>query len=325
MPKIEEGYIFEYCQNVFEELDKRDSGYYPSKHDKEAFKRTADHFSISEKEVDRIYDEYTKIAANIEIKKIKKIPEKLRKDYLLKRASDIMINNKDLPFYKFEHPKDLEIVNPLDILKDEYIQLVEKIAIIGWTIPLNIDIKRFQDLQNIVNNSEKLEQYFMDYYSKKEFKIMCRKINKSFINPSHGVKFMECIKCYNQQMYSTCFTTLITILEGVISEFGDNPNDVRVMKICRFQADNMLENRQYIKNLCWISIYQFIKILYKKSDFSGTEPDILNRHWIQHGRSEKNATKNDCLRVFNALSTLTTIKKYDSITKETACSNKSLK
>lgn len=61
--------VFEFCERTFEELKKEDNGYYPHKHDKVVFKRASKHFGISIDEVDRIYDSYTKVAAQIEIMK----------------------------------------------------------------------------------------------------------------------------------------------------------------------------------------------------------------------------------------------------------------
>lgn len=52
--------IFEFCENLYVELKKQDNGYYPHKHDKIVFQKAAENFDISEDEVDRIYDSYTK-------------------------------------------------------------------------------------------------------------------------------------------------------------------------------------------------------------------------------------------------------------------------
>ncbi len=102
---------------------------------------------------------------------------------------------------------------------------------------------------------------------------------------------------------------MLTILEGLISSFGDDPQDIRVMRICKFHADEEKANKNGIKSLCWLSMYEYTKILYQKSDFLQPEPIKLNRHWIQHGRTEKTAENTDCIRVFNALSTLVVIKR----------------
>ena len=74
MATIENSEIVEACQKGFKDLELQDGGYYPSKHDKKVFELVSKEFSITEEEVIRIYDEYTKHAADIEMKKNKKTP-----------------------------------------------------------------------------------------------------------------------------------------------------------------------------------------------------------------------------------------------------------
>ena len=312
MATIEESAVFEYCQRVFRELYEGDGGYYPSLHDKPAFAQTAEHFSINEAEVDRIFNEYSKQAADIEMEKIKKMPPALRKRVIEQRARDIFLNNRDLPFYKLEGPPSKELTDALDILSDEYRALVEAIAQSGWTIPLSIDIRRFEDLKKLVGDDAAIETYFVDYYNGRELKLLCRKIKRALEVTARQAMFTECIAAFEKGMFTVCITTLLTVLEGFISVFGDNPQDIRVMRVCKFHADEEMQNKNNIKSLCWLSMYEYTKILYQISDFSQPEPSTINRHWIQHGRTGKSVESTDCLRVFNALSTLTSIKQYQA-------------
>ena len=48
MATLRERDVFEYCENLFEKLKKEDGGYYPHKHDRLVFEKTAEHFSISD-------------------------------------------------------------------------------------------------------------------------------------------------------------------------------------------------------------------------------------------------------------------------------------
>lgn len=320
MATIEESAVFEYCEKLFRELDDRDGGYFPSKHDGYVFNQTALNFHISEEEVGRIYNEYSRHAANLEIEKINRLPKAIRKNVMMKRAGNIIKNNRDLPFYKLEGPPSEEIQSSLDILSDEYRLLVESVAHLGWTIPLNIDINRFDELKQIVGDDNELDKYFTQYYNGREFRLMCRKISKAIENPARQTIFNECVKSYESELYSVCLTTLLSFLEGFISLFGDNPQDVRVMRICSFHAEDEKVKKNNIKSLCWLSMYEFTNVLFKKSDFSQPEPDTINRHWIQHGRTGKSGERTDCLRVFNAVSTLTSIKQFMPLvnTSETA-------
>lgn len=314
MATIEESKVFEYCEELFTELKKKDNGYYPSKHDNYVISETAKHFSISELEVNRIYDEYTKQVADIQIKKINKLPLPLRRKKILQYGADIIKENKDLPYYKIEGSPTRGLPRHGDVIYNDLSSLVTQIAQSGWTIPLNIDIKRFDELKNIADDSAKLDKFFINYYDGKEFRLICRKISKAIESYNVGRKnvFEECIKAYESQLYSACATTLIATLDGFISIFGDDPKNVRMMRICNFNAQKEKDSQKEIKSLCWLSMYECIKIIFTPSEFDKAEPETMNRHWLEHGRTQKVNTQTDCLKLFNALSTLTIIKQNEN-------------
>lgn len=313
MATIEESRVFEYCEQLFSDLKKQDGGYYPSKHDEFVISETAKHFSISISEVDRIYHEYTKQSADIQMKKINRLPLPLRKKVMLQYGADIMKENKDLPFHKSEGAPSKELPRHGDVLYNDLSALTEKIARAGWTIPLNIDIKRFEELKNIANDNEKLDNFFTKYYNGKEFKLICRKISKAIESYNCGRKdvFLECIDAYEKHLYSACATTLVATLDGFISVFGDDPKNVKMMRICNFNAQKERDAQKDIKSLCWLSMYEYVKMVFTPSDFDKDEPESINRHWLEHGRTQKVNTQIECLKLFNAFSTLTTIKQSE--------------
>jgi hypothetical protein len=61
---------------------------------------------------------------------------------------------------------------------------------------------------------------------------------------------------------------------------------------------------------------EFVKILFEKSPFDQAEPDKCNRHWLLHGRTSKIGKQADCLRLFNAISTLAAIKTFEDKIKD---------
>lgn len=313
MATIEESKVFEYCEQLFMKLKEQDGGYYPSKHDEFVISETAKYFSLSISEVNRIYNEYTKQSADIQIKKINRLPLPLRKKVMLQRGTDIMKENKDLPFYKFEGSPSKPLPRHGDVLYNDLAGLTEQIAKAGWTIPLNIDIKTFEKLRSISNDKKKLDDFFIQYYSGKEFKLICRKISKAIESFNCGRKsvFLECVDAYENHLYSTCATTLVATLDGFISIFGDDPKNVKMMRICNFNAQKERESKKDIKSLCWLSMYEYVKMVFTPSDFDKDEPETMNRHWLEHGRTQKVNTQIDCLKLFNAFSTLTIIKQSE--------------
>lgn len=311
MATIEESKVYEYYLGVFDELESQDGGYFPSKHDHVALSKTATHFSISESEASRIFDEFNKKAADLEIEKVNKLPLPARKMFLRKRAHDILCNNHDLPFYKYEGEPSDELTNPLDILTEQYQILIKTLAQNGWTIPLSIDIKRFDELKSQIDSDEAINAFFKKYYSGKEFRYICRKAKKMIPEGAQQKTFEECINSYNNKQFNVCRPALISVLEGMISEFNADPKDVRVKHVCDSKAKAEIASKNNIKGLCWISMYEFTNVIYDKSDFSQNEPSSMNRHWIEHGRTNRIDDGTDCLKLFNAISTMAHIKSCD--------------
>lgn len=309
MAKIKEKEIFEYCEKLYKKFKNQDGGYYPSIHDELVFKETAKCFEISIEEVYKIFDTYTKLAAKIGVAKINRMPKAIRKEVTMKKLKGIVLENYDLPFHKLEQNNDDEkLLTAGEIIEEEYKDVISNVAKFGWTIPLNIELEKLEELKDISSNSEELDSFFIEFYYEKEFKNLCDSVLNKITNKGQKKRFEECFNMYLMEMYSSCITVLTTVLEGFISSFGDNPQDVRVMRICNYHAREEKDNGNNIQSLCWISMYEYTKILYEKSDFTQSEPNGANRHWIIHGRTSKLGERVDCLRLFNALSTMINIK-----------------
>lgn len=300
--------VFEFCENLYIELKKQDNGYYPHKHDKIVFHKAAEYFAISEDEVDRIYDSYTKLAAKVEMMKINRLPKEKRKAAMMRKMQDILLHNKDLPYYKIEGEPVEPIVPATDIIEEEFKDTVSKIAKAGWTIPLTIDVERFDELKGCIASQEDIDKFFSSFYTDDELENLYETIYNSITNLGQRKRFEECYIIFKQGLYSSCLTTLTTILEGFISTFGDDPKDVRIMRICNFHADEERNKGNKIKSLCWQSMYEYTKLLFEKSDFSKSEPDETNRHWLVHGRTSIIGDKLHCIRIINALSTLSNLR-----------------
>lgn len=307
MATIDEAKVFEYYQAVFQELESQDGGYYPSRHDPLALQRTVEHFGIEASEAARIYDDFTKQAADIEMKALRKLPEAVRKVKIKNRLHDIVCNNRDLPFFKTEGEPTETIKNPLDVLTDEYQGLVETLADIGWTIPLDIDIKHFKDLMTSSSDESSIDSFFTGYYTRTKIRILQRRISCSIVNPAQKSAFEESVAVYEQGQYQVCRICLISVLEGLISSYNPKVNDVRVMHVCDAQAKDARTRGKNIKALCWLSMYRFTHNFYAPSKFELDEPETMNRHWVQHGRTTHVADEIECLQLINAISTIACI------------------
>lgn len=308
---VQNSVLFEYCEEQYALLKQQDGAYYAKKHDIIVYKKACQKFCISEDEVDKVYQTFTKRAADIEMARMKKMSPKKRKKFMEQRAHDVLCENHDNPFFRiYGEPSD-ELKSPLQVLHDEYQQMVEHIAAAGWTIPLSIDIKHFEQLKTISSDASALDSFMGDFYAGRERKAICRKIEKALSSPAKKAMFSECVAAYESAMYSTCSVSLLSLLDGFISEFGDDPSNVKVMRVCHYHFQDEKSKGHDIKSLCWLSMYQFTHEVFQKSDFTQEEPDTINRHWLQHGRSDRIPNEIDCIKLFNALSTLTMIRQEE--------------
>lgn len=184
--------------------------------------------------------------------------------------------------------------------------VIKKINQTGWTLPIEMAIYPFKVL-GATSEIRDIDKFFNEYFTHNEnyhLKGLIRNILGSEIDEKFKRGIEECVYAYENEKYIIASITLLTIVEGVLSGFETNKKNTRMMKVCQMQADKTVESEDIIEKYSWISYNNFIKKLYEPSDFGATEPSFINRHWILHGRTEYNLTNLDCLRLFNALSTI---------------------
>lgn len=184
--------------------------------------------------------------------------------------------------------------------------VTDKLKDVGWTLPAELGIY----VVNVIGNTGEIsdiENFFEMYFTHEDYKYTRRMIKNILDAPiSEGLKKMvrECWTAFQNRLYAICATSLLSVIEGVLSEFSDDKSDIRMMKVCQKQVDEFPEDGSSILKHIWISYNNFIRNLYQKSDFKQDEPDEVNRHWLLHGRSDFEIEEIDCLRLFNAVDSL---------------------
>lgn len=85
--------IYNYCDNLWKELEKKDNGYLPSKHDPIVLKKASEKYNLSENKIKIIFGEVDKIIMDNKVKKMTQ--EQINEELL-----QILKNNKELEFNK---------------------------------------------------------------------------------------------------------------------------------------------------------------------------------------------------------------------------------
>lgn len=183
---------------------------------------------------------------------------------------------------------------------------VEKLVKEGWTLPAELPITAVNALGNtdILDDVNSFMEQFYAYDDYRNMKAMLKGIQESKIKEGLKKLVNECWNVFNSKMYAICATSLLSVIEGILSEFSDDKQDVRMMKVCQKHVDSFPSDGSTIMKHVWISYNQFIRNLYQKSDFTANEPDIINRHWLLHGRSDFEVEEIECMKLFNAIHSL---------------------
>lgn len=187
--------------------------------------------------------------------------------------------------------------------------VVDKLGDEGWTLPVQLHVYAINTIgktDNIEDLNDFLKQFF-SYDSYTVMKKMIDSIMSSKIKPGLKKMLSECWESFNNGHYAICSTGLLSVIEGILSEFSEDKQNVRMMKVCQKQVDSFPEDGSIIDKHIWISYNKYIRNLYKKSNFDDSEPNSINRHWLLHGRSSFEIDDLDCIRLFNAVDSLSII------------------
>lgn len=183
---------------------------------------------------------------------------------------------------------------------------VAKLVTEGWTLPAELPITAVSALGNTdkMDDVNSFMEQFYVYDDYRNMKAMIKGIQESKIKAGLKKLVNECWNAFNGKMYAICATSLLSVIEGILSEFSDDKQDIRMMKVCQKHVDSFPNDGSTIMKHVWISYNQFIRNLYQKSDFTANEPDAINRHWLLHGRSDFEVEEIECMKLFNAIHSL---------------------
>ncbi len=188
--------------------------------------------------------------------------------------------------------------------------VVDKLETCGWTLPTELGIYAV----NIIGNTDEIadiDKFLLWFFTENDYEHYNKMVDGILASPiSDGVKRLieECRFAYDNKKYAICADSLVSAIEGILSTFWSDKTNIRMMKVCQAKVDEMANDNKHItKKYLWVSYNKFIRKLYEKNNFNDDEPSFINRHWLLHGRSAYEIEEIDCLRLFNALSSLCVI------------------
>lgn len=172
----------------------------------------------------------------------------------------------------------------------------------GWTLPGQLTPAEINKLVIISHDRADADMFFIEHYSEKSN--LFRMFNSIYSAELYDrwYKLIEqCIRTYRNELYLITVPALITIIEGAIANLSGT-NKTKIISLCREQTE--IIDKALLKRHLWSSVCYFVAKLFDNKPFEKEQPQIINRHWILHGRDSNEWNQSDCLRLFQALDTL---------------------
>ena len=120
--------------------------------------------------------------------------------------------------------------------------------------------------------------------------------------------FTQSVKALKESSFDLAILGLTAVLDRVLSLYSGQIKNVNIKsryKAIKERVENKgdlfiddLESRDFV---LFLTYPKAMELFGTNSDFTGQEPKLLNRHWIMHGRSEKEYSKLDCVKVLNMI------------------------
>jgi hypothetical protein len=185
----------------------------------------------------------------------------------------------------------------------KYEEDVVTLSDLGWTIPVEMTPAEVSNLLEL-STIQQMDDFFIDYYESRaftNFNFMVQDLLKSKFLYKWSTIIGECIESYREGRYTITIPSLILVVEGLIAMLSSS-DEIKIIKMCKEKVEQ--HEVGTLDRVLWKSIYRFISNLFSNRRFNEDRLELINRHWILHGRDTSAWNKSDALRLFNCLNTL---------------------
>jgi hypothetical protein len=219
----------------------------------------------------------------------------------------------------FEHLKNIDwqkFVADFNARIKQQIKDARTLAGKGWTIPGWLTVPQTEIVMRL--SEDELDDFFTDAYCADGFKVL----NETFDNLKASPGMVEWLPMLDEVRVNLTsgrhlltVPALLAVLEGfavkhILTPSGTNTRGTT--NLARLFADMGRHEMDSIEALLWVSNLAFMQKLFANSVFDGSAPEVLNRHWVLHGRTECNWRFADALRLVNALEMLVWLEELES-------------
>ena len=107
------------------------------------------------------------------------------------------------------------------------------------------------------------------------------------------------------EMYDIAAVGFTAIIDAVLSEATQNPThrpkDRYSAVLDKLMAEEFVADEEHATLILFMTFNASEKSFYETIPFSDEEPQLLNRNWIMHARSQREYTRIDCIKLLRFL------------------------
>ena len=116
------------------------------------------------------------------------------------------------------------------------------------------------------------------------------------MDPLISCRVTQAFNAYHEQLYFPCACSLFALIEGELGS-ASLSSSTKLYEL----TNKIAKYDDVVSSIASENLKGFISELAKSAHFvKDPEPSRLNRHWLIHGRSKKEITHIDCVRLFCA-------------------------
>ncbi len=189
----------------------------------------------------------------------------------------------------------------------------EKLGSLGWTIPMDATIPDCMRLLERSSNSETADTAFTAFYNADE-RAAYLALKERLLAETELAMWREdlitALARFEHDDYLSCVSVLLPRVEGFLATKGKEPRFYMKGARERFFAQKLnTADKSPLNDALWCSVRAFVDRLYEPVDFTDQVQltNRLNRHACVHGRGNYKHTQADCLRLLQALDTLSSL------------------
>lgn len=168
----------------------------------------------------------------------------------------------------------------------------------------NLDDRLANDILSEVCTDTIITQHLEDTSYIEIDRIIAESRKSSFLKEKKGL-YSHSIGAYRKKHYDLACIGFIGTIDYLMSKTsGDiSTSSKKHIQIIleKMKTDEVLDSFEFSFFTTFLSFENVIQSLFAFSDFSTVEPSELNRHWIAHGRTQKEYSKLDCVKLINLI------------------------